>query len=50
MGRVPAIVDPDNNLKLAESHTIMRYLYRKYPEKVGSLYAHENYVRQAKID
>jgi glutathione S-transferase len=50
MGKVPAIVDQSNNFKLAESHAIMRYLYRKYPLQVGDWYAHGDYLRQSKID
>ncbi len=31
MGKVPAIEDTENGLKLAESHAIMRYICSKYP-------------------
>jgi len=30
MKKLPAIVDTDNNLSLAESHAIMRYLCQKF--------------------
>lgn len=33
MKRVPAIFDTENNLALAESHSILKYLCQKY--KVG---------------
>jgi glutathione S-transferase len=50
MGKVPAIVDPETNIKLAESHAIMRYLCRKYPTQAGSWYGNNDYLKQARID
>jgi len=49
MKKVPAIVDTDNRLCLAESHSILKYLCTKYnlPE---SWYPRKDYVRQAKIN
>lgn len=50
MAKVPAIEDTDNGLKLAESHTIIRYLCNKYPNHVGDWYPAQDYVKRAKID
>ena len=50
MAKVPAIEDTDNGLKLAESHTIIRYLCNKYPNNVGDWYPAQDYVKRAKID
>jgi glutathione S-transferase len=49
MRKVPAIVDADNNLSLAESHTILRYLCLKYnlPEQ---WYPRSDLVQQTKLN
>lgn len=49
MRKVPAIVDTDNDLALAESHSILKYLAYKFnvPEQ---WYPRQDYVKQAKIN
>ena len=50
MKKVPAITDSDNNLQLAESHSIMRYLALKFPDNVNNWYPIKDIARRAKID
>ena len=50
MGKVPAIEDTENDLKLAESHAIMRYICNKYPERIGDWYPAKCHVTRARID
>lgn len=50
MSRVPALVDTENNLHLAESHAIIRYLCLKYPEKLEKWYPMNDSIKRAKID
>jgi glutathione S-transferase len=49
MQKIPAIYDTDNDLALAESHSILRYLCQKYnlPEQ---WYPHSDVAKQAKIN
>lgn len=49
MKKVPAILDTENGLALAESHSILKYLAYKYkiPEH---WYPREDYVKQAKVN
>lgn len=49
MKKVPAIVDTDNNLALAESHSILKYLCQKY--KVNEQwFPIQDIAKQAKIN
>ena len=50
MAKVPAIVDTEANLFLAESHSIMRYLCLKYPTNLNKWYPTNDLVKRAKID
>lgn len=50
MRKVPAILDTENNMALAESHSIMRYLALKYPQHLQQWYPTEDLVKRAKID
>ena len=49
MKKVPAIVDTDNGMCLAESHSIMRYLCQKFKLN-ENWYPSKNLTRMAKID
>ena len=48
--KVPAIEDTETGLKLAESHSILRYLALKFPSNVGAWYPEKDLVQRAKID
>ena len=50
MAKVPAIVDTENNLFLAESHSIMRYLCLKSPTHLNKWYPVNDLAKRAKID
>ena len=50
MGKVPAIVDTEKDLCLAESHSIMRYLCLKYPVHLSKWYPTIDLAKRAKID
>lgn len=50
MRKVPAIEDTETGLKLAESHSIMRYLALRFPTHVGAWYPEKDLVERAKID
>lgn len=50
MAKVPALIDTENNLNLAESHAIIRYLCLKYPQKLEKWYPVHDLVKRAKID
>lgn len=49
MKKVPAIVDTDNGLCLAESHSILKYLAQKY-KIADHWYPREDLAKQAKIN
>jgi glutathione S-transferase len=49
MRKVPAIVDTENSLTLAESHTILRYLCLKY-NLSEEWYPQKNLEKQTKIN
>ena len=50
MMKVPAIVDTETGLQLAESHAIIRYLAARYPAHAGQWYPQSCPVGRAKID